>query len=99
MKNNIKNIIVSAVLAVFLFGLSVFTWVKAPYDYSESERRALASFPELSVETILSGKFMTSFEDYTLDQFPLRDLFRRIKALTAYFVIGTNIEYKLEIKD
>lgn len=99
MKNNIKNIIVSAVLAVFLFGLSVFTWVKAPYDYSESERRALASFPELSVETILSGKFMTSFEDYTLDQFPLRDLFRRIKALTEFNIFNKKDNNDLYIAD
>lgn len=99
MKNNIKNIVVSVVLAVFIFGSSVFAWVKAPDDYSESERRALAAFPELSAESILSGKFMTSFEDYTLDQFPLRDLFRRIKALTEFNVFNKKDNNDLYIAD
>lgn len=88
MKNNIKNIIVSVAMAICLFSLSVFAWVKAPDDYSNSERRVLASFPELSIQSILSGEFMSDFEDYTLDQFPLRDLFRRIKALTEFNVFN-----------
>ncbi len=99
MKNNIKNIIVSVVLAVFLFGLSVFSWVKPADQYSESERRVLAAFPELSVENILSGKFMSSFEDYTLDQFPMRDLFRRIKALTEFNIFGKKDNNDIYIAD
>ncbi len=53
-------------------------------DFSESERRYLAKFPEISSDTLLNGKFMEEFEDYSLDQFPFRDGFRRIKALARY---------------
>ncbi len=53
-----------------------------------SERRRLAQFPELSMKTLQSGAFMSNFEKYSLDQFPLRDSFRTLKALCAYNVFG-----------
>lgn len=62
--------------------LCVLVWVNPVKEYSVSERRLLKQMPELSVETILSGRFMSSFEAYSLDQFPCRDLFRRFKAMT-----------------
>ena len=40
----------------------------------------MAQFPGLSGESFGNGSFMEKFEDYTLDQFPLRDTFRRLKA-------------------
>ncbi|MBQ7801960.1 MAG: hypothetical protein IJ375_06530 [Oscillospiraceae bacterium] len=40
--------------------------------------------PEVSAESILGGEFMTDFEEYTLDQFPLRDAFRQLKAAVHY---------------
>ena len=36
------------VMAVFFFGLSFWCWVKAPDAYSDSERRTLADFPEVT---------------------------------------------------
>ena len=67
--------------------LTVFAWVSPAQQMSEAERRPLAQFPALSGETLLSGKFMTDFEDYTLDQFPARDTFRRLKSLVHYNVM------------
>lgn len=67
-------------LAVLFFGTSVVCWVKPAGEYSEAERRKLKQFPELTLETIAEGKFMTDFENYTLDQFPMRDGFRKLKA-------------------
>lgn len=55
-------------------------------ESSESERRKLAQFPTLSVDTILDGSFMTKFESYTLDQFPFRDTFRKLKAGTVRYL-------------
>jgi hypothetical protein len=60
--------------------LSVFAWVKPADDISDTERRELAKFPELSFNTLVSGSFMKNFENYTLDQFPLREFFRTVKA-------------------
>lgn len=75
-------------LVVLWAALSVFAWFKAPEETSEAERRPLAQFPELSADTVLNGEFMSDFEDYTLDQFPLRDPFRRLKSLFHYYALG-----------
>ena len=67
-------------LAVLFLGFSVICWIKPADEYSSSERRKLSLFPKLTWDTIADGKFMTEFEEYTLDQFPLRDGFRNLKA-------------------
>ena len=53
---------------------------------SLTERRKLATFPKVSTQTILQGTFATQFEEYATDQFPLRDSFRTIKALSNYYL-------------
>lgn len=78
--NKIKSIIMTTLFALFLFGFSAACYLKPADEYSTSERRYLAARPELSIETISSGDFMKSFEEYAADQFPLREKFRSIKA-------------------
>lgn len=75
-----KNIVVTVILSSFILALSVFAWVKPFDEFSLTERRPLAKFPELSFSTLVSGAFMKNFESYTLDQFPLREFFRTVKA-------------------
>jgi len=77
----------AAVLVVIWAALTAFAWFKPADAYSETERSELDQFPELTVETVLSGDFMQKFEDYTLDQFPLRDRFREMKALFHYYAM------------
>ena len=76
----IKNIITVILLCTILGGFSIYAFIKPQDVFSDTERRALDQFPELNAETLLSGTFMKEFEDYTLDQFPMRDSFRGIKA-------------------
>jgi len=83
MTEKTRNIFVIAILAVTLFSLAIWAWLRPGDDYSDSERRVLASFPELTWDEIISGDFMTDFEDYTLDQFPIRDTFRTIKSAVS----------------
>ncbi|MBE6036347.1 MAG: hypothetical protein E7223_01830 [Clostridiales bacterium] len=85
MKAKKKSIATVAVMVLLIAGLSLFCWFKPQNAFSDSERRALAKFPGLDFSEVLSGDFMSDFETYTQDQFPLRDLFRRIK---AYAVLG-----------
>ena len=85
MNDKMKNIVLTVVMTAFLIVLTLFSWLKPQDNYSDSERRELAKFPKLSIETILSGKFMTDFESYTLDQFPLRDNFRTLKSISAFY--------------
>ena len=56
-------------------------------EWSFSERRRLAQKPTVSTESLMSGKFMSDFESYSLDQFPLRDTFREAKSLFHRFVL------------
>lgn len=88
MNNKIKSIVLTVILSLTLLTFSVWCVAKQPDEYSDSERRILAVFPEITWDNILSGKFMTAFEDYTLDQFPLRDTFRSIKALSEKYVFS-----------
>ena len=74
----------AAVLVALWATLTAFAWFSPPKETSEAERRKLTQFPGINAEILLNGKFMTAFEDYTLDQFPLRDTFRKIKALFHY---------------
>lgn len=99
MKTNVKNKILSIVLIVFFLGFSVFSWLKPPTDFSDSERRKLAQFPVVSVSNIFSGKFMKDFETYSTEQFPLRDSFRQIKALVNKYVLLQKDNNDLFVKD
>ena len=74
-----------AVLVVIWAALTAFAWLKPADAYSESERSELDQFPELTMETVFSGDFMKKFESYTLDQFPMRDTFRQLKAVFHYY--------------
>ena len=54
---------------------------------SLSERRPLAQWPEVSVQTLSNGSFMSDFETYALDQFPLREAMRQLKAQVQYYLL------------
>ena len=81
-----KNIGMALVAAVWL-GLAVFAWLRPADLVSVQERRELAQFPEISAANLQNGKFMREFESYTLDQFPMRNAFRRLKAGVHYGVL------------
>ena len=86
MKGKIRNI--GIVLLVLVWAaLAISLWFGPRQDLSESERRPLAQAPTLTVKNFLSGKFFSDFEDFTLDQFPLRDGFRTVKSLFTYYVL------------
>ena len=70
-------------LALSLGFLAVFSaWFLIAPDAEEStvERRRLAKRPALSFSSVTNGSFMNGFEKYMLDQFPLRNGFRSLKA-------------------
>ena len=69
-------------------GLTVCAWLLPAKAASDAERRPLAQAPELTAENLQNGSFMTKFEDYCLDQFPMRDNFRTLKSLFHYFALG-----------
>lgn len=94
-----KSVAVTSVMAAVLFGCSILAWTKETDAFSDSERRELAKFPMFSVETMLDGSFMEDFESYTLDQFPFRDLFRKLKARIVFDVWGQKDNNDIYIAD
>jgi len=86
MTTKVKNIVLICLIGVFIFGFGIWSWVKPADPFSDSERRVLKSFPKLNGETLASGEFMNNFEAYTQDQFPLRDDFRTLKALSSLYI-------------
>ncbi len=94
----IRAIGAGLLIGLWLF-LTVFAWFKPADTISDAERRPLDQFPELTVSTVLDGDFMIDFEDYTLDQFPLRDTFRQLKSLFHYFVLNQGDNNDIYIVD
>lgn len=82
MVKNRNRILISVMVAVFTF-LVCMAFLKSDTEYSQTERRNLKQQPELTLESVLSDKFMSGFEEYSLDQFPFRDTFRSLKAITS----------------
>lgn len=74
-------LLIGTVTGVFAL-LCLLVWVMPDTEYSMTERRELKKRPEWNLGTVMSGHFMSQFEDYNLDQFPFRDQFRSLKALT-----------------
>ena len=93
-----KKFSLTAIVLLWL-GLSVAAWVMPSGEISEAERRKLQKFPALSMKEVLSGDWMADFESYTLDQFPLRDGFRRVKALAHYGLLGQKDNNGIYIAD
>lgn len=87
MNKKIRTIGICALLTIWVL-LTVFLWFGPKSDYTYSERRKLAQMPEVSASSIFNGKFMPDFEDFTLDQFPLRDTFRQVKSVFSYYVLN-----------
>ena len=99
MKKKTQYIYTIVVMSVLIFGLSIFAVLKPATDFSESERRPLEQLPELSLETLLNGDFMDDFENYTNDQFPMRDTFRAVKAIAKYYLFGLSDNNELYFAD
>lgn len=95
----IKNIISILLCGVFVLALAAWCFFGPKADYSESERRTLAKFPEITWANITSGKFATGFEEYATDAFPMRDLWRSIKAYTRLGLFAQKDNNDLFLKD
>lgn len=75
-----KSKVIAIALSGTLLLMVVINILTPTKDVSYSERRKLAQLPKPTVNDLISGELMKDFEDYTLDQFPLRDQFRSLKA-------------------
>lgn len=95
----IKNIIVSVSFLFILFGGMLINLMMPDEMYSKSERRKLQQSPSYSSEALMNGELFEEFESYCLDQFAFRDFFRKIKALSNYYVFGHKDNNEIYIID
>lgn len=80
-----KVIIVS--MSLLFFGMSLWCMGNPREEISAGERRHLADFPDLTLDTVLDGTFMARFEGYAADQFPHREDFRRLNSIFQFQVL------------
>lgn len=72
--------LITALFCVFIFGFGAALLISPDRDFSEQENRYLAKFEAPTLSTLKSGEFMKDFEQYVIDQFPLRDGWIQMKA-------------------
>lgn len=108
MSDKARNFIVSISFVFALILLFILNILKKDDLISITERRKLASFPEISKQALLSGDFSDKFENYSIDQFVGRDFFKKVKyhfndkvlmqSDTNGLFIKDNSIYKLDYK-
>ena len=91
----IKNIIITTAFLVLLTGLPLISVIQKDAEISVSERRPLTQLSgygeqkdkaEANGEEYRLANYFSYLEDYLLDQFPARDFFRSIKAVTNKYL-------------
>ena len=80
MQDRTKNILITIIFAFILILVFILNILVKDKQMSETERRKLAQFPEITLEKLTSGDVTDKFEKYTTDQFIARDIFRSIKS-------------------
>jgi len=65
---------------LLIFGFFAANAAVPDKTFSDNENAALTAFPDITAQTLKSGKFMEDFGEYANDQFVLRDLFIAAKA-------------------
>lgn len=102
MKNSVKNIVVTVVFCTFIGVFVIMCMYRFfnPARFSETERRPLAQFPQdITWESVVDKTAINEFEDYSADQFPLRELFRTLKAKFQINVLRLNENNGIAVKD
>ena len=114
MSNKVKNIVTTVLFSAFVAFFSVMCVIKCfnPTDYFTVEKRPAAQLPsDFTWQEFLENEDVTNengdvvkspihqFEDFTVDQFPLREFFRYVKAHWALDVLNLKDNNKYVEKD
>ena len=94
-----KNKIITISFIVLIIGMFFVNLIVKDQDISILERRKLAQFPEITLENIISGKWIDDFEKYTQDQFVGRDLFKNIKSFWSIKIFKQKDDNKMFEKE
>lgn len=97
--NKKSSVVMVIFFSLLLFSLSAMCYFSPDKEYTDSERRLLATFPVLNSETLVNGEFIGEFEKYSADQFPFRDTFRTVKATFLKYVLNKKENNGLFVSD
>lgn len=75
-----KNRILPCVFLLFIFSFVIMFAVMPKSDFSETEKRVLAEFPKITLQSVKNGEFTNGLEKYMSDHFPCRNAFIGIDA-------------------
>ena len=87
MTEQMKNILVVALTTVILMGFGVAMLLLPAKNESAAERRPLEQMPAVTGQTLADGTYMDAFEQAAMDQFPLRDTLRSVKAVYSRYAL------------
>ena len=99
MSDRIKDATVIVVFVIVLIFVLLINVISKDKDISDSERRKLASFPEITKETVMDGDLSEDFESYFSDQFVGRDFLRSLKTTVSLNVFRQKDNNELFVKD
>lgn len=85
MKNKTASKIINTVFLAFIFAVGLLYAVMPKSEFSETEKRYLAGFPEFSFKSLFSGDFSSDFEEFLSDQTPFRSFF---VSVNSYFQLA-----------
>lgn len=85
---NARSLIVTGSFLAAVAAGTVVNAVTPQKEYSETENRYLQTFPDFSLEEVASGRFSSSFETYTTDQFWNRDGWVGLKTLIQLLMLN-----------
>ena len=90
MSKNFKSNLLKYITIIFFLGsifiVPIITLSSSDKKISEIENKILTQFPEFSLSSIKSKRFMKNFDNYTSDQFPFRTDFIKLKNMYSYTI-------------
>ena len=84
MKRNRTDKILSIGFVLTLLLLGLFTAAGGKREFSDLEKRYLATQPSFTLERVLDGSFAEQFEEWAMDHLPGRESLTGLAALTDY---------------
>ncbi|MBQ6543581.1 MAG: hypothetical protein IJL77_04260, partial [Clostridia bacterium] len=82
MKNKFGTKLIICVFTAFIFVMGLLYIFMPKNEFSETEKRYLATAPNLSFSSVKDGSFSKGFENFLADQTPMRTFF---VSVNAYF--------------
>ena len=83
----LRNLLTSAAFLLIIAAFAAAHLLTPDKDISVTERRPLEQLPQITLQSVMNGKFGEDLEDYLLDQFPLRNGLRKLKAIWHFDVL------------